>query len=79
MGDKESPRAPVSVMIARQLDQEKIDVLSKRVEALIASNTGLRTSAERNEKDTHDIVLYFQVGRCIEIDLPLFGISERWK
>lgn len=35
-------------------------MLSKRVEGLIDSNTGLRTSAERNEKDTHDIVIYFQ-------------------
>ena len=60
MSDGKSPRPPVSVMIGRQLDQEKIDVLSKRVEGLIDSNTGLRTSAERNEKDTHDIVIYFQ-------------------
>jgi hypothetical protein len=60
MADGKTPRPPVSVMIGRQLDQEKIDVLSKRVEGLIDSNTGLRTSAERNEKDTHDIVIYFQ-------------------
>lgn len=60
MSDGKTPRPPVSVMIGRQLDQEKIDVLSKRVEGLIDSNTGLRTSAERNEKDTHDIVIYFQ-------------------
>ena len=60
MADGKTPRPPISVMIGRQLDQEKIDVLSKRVEGLIDSNTGLRTSAERNEKDTHDIVIYFQ-------------------
>mmetsp|Transcript_2044 Transcript_2044/g.2009 ORF Transcript_2044/g.2009 Transcript_2044/m.2009 type:complete len:531 (-) Transcript_2044:42-1634(-) len=60
MTEKTSPRPPVSVLIGRQLDQEKIDVLSKRVETLISSNNGLRMSAERNEKDTHDIVLYFQ-------------------
>ena len=32
MTEKTSPRPPVSVLIGRQLDQEKIDVLSKRVE-----------------------------------------------
>jgi hypothetical protein len=32
MAEKTSPRAPVSVLIGRQLDQEKIDVLSKRVQ-----------------------------------------------
>lgn len=60
MSDGKTPRPPVSVMIGRQLDQEKIDTLSRRVEGLIDSNSTLRTSAERNEKDTHDIVIYFQ-------------------
>jgi hypothetical protein len=32
MTEKTSPRPPVSVLIGRQLDQEKIDVLSKRVQ-----------------------------------------------
>jgi hypothetical protein len=32
MDKNATPRPPVSVMIGRQLDQEKIDVLSKRVE-----------------------------------------------
>lgn len=63
MADKLSPRPPPSVSIGRQLDKEKIDVLSKRVENLVSSNNSLRTTAERNEKDTHDIVLYFQVYR----------------
>lgn len=60
MAEKTSPRAPASVSIGRQLDKEKINVLTKRIESLLSSNNSLRQSAERNEKDTHDIVLYFQ-------------------
>lgn len=79
----ETTKPPVSFRIGRQLDQEKIDVLTKRVDVsmsinkwaafellcliiyciqeLVASNTLLRSNADRNGKDTHDIVLYFQV------------------
>ena len=53
-------KPPVSFQVSRQLDQEKIDALSTRVESLLDSNNALRTSSTRNEKDTHDIVLYFQ-------------------
>jgi len=42
------------------MDQEKIDFLSKRVQELIGANNDLRTNAEKNERDTHDIVLYYQ-------------------
>lgn len=49
-----------SFQISRQLDQEKINFLTKRVEELLKSNNDLRTSGSRNEKDTHDIVVYFQ-------------------
>lgn len=56
----EVQKPPVSYRIGRQLDQEKIDVLTKRVEELVGSNTVLRANADRNGKDTHDIVLYFQ-------------------
>jgi len=49
-----------SFQITRQLDQEKINFLTKRIDELLKSNNDLRTSASRNEKDTHDIVLYFQ-------------------
>lgn len=51
---------PKAYKISRQLDQERIDFLSKRIEDLLGSNGELRTSSSRNEKDTHDIVLYFQ-------------------
>eukprot|EP01035_Chromulina_nebulosa_P018387 gene18387-24086_t len=49
-----------SLVISRQLDQEKINFLVKRVEDLLSSNNQLRSTAFKNEKDTHDIVLYFQ-------------------
>ena len=52
--------APQAYKISRQLDQERIDFLAKRVEDLLGSNNDLRSSSSRNEKDTHDIVLYFQ-------------------
>ena len=52
--------APKSYKISRQLDQERLDFLAKRVEELLGSNNVLRSSSSRNEKDTHDIVLYFQ-------------------
>jgi hypothetical protein len=52
--------APQAYKISRQLDQERIDFLAKRVEDLLGSNNNLRSSSSRNEKDTHDIVLYFQ-------------------
>lgn len=52
--------APQAYKISRQLDQERIDFLAKRIEELLGSNNELRTTSSRNEKDTHDIVLYFQ-------------------
>ena len=52
--------APQAFKISRQLDQERIDFLAKRIEELLGSNNELRASSSRNEKDTHDIVLYFQ-------------------
>ncbi|RYY84924.1 hypothetical protein EON63_08320 [archaeon] len=58
--DKGQEKAPIAFQISRQLDQEKIHFLSNRVEDLIRSNSELRSSATQNEKDTHDIVLYFQ-------------------
>lgn len=53
-------KAPIAFQISRQLDQEKIHFLAARVEELLKSNSDLRSSASQNEKDTHDIVLYFQ-------------------
>lgn len=59
LGDK-TAAVPKSFKISRQLDQEKIDFLSTRINEILSSNTELRQSSSRNEKDTHDIVLYFQ-------------------
>lgn len=59
LGDK-TASVPKSFKISRQLDQEKIDFLSTRINEILSSNTELRQSSSRNEKDTHDIVLYFQ-------------------
>ena len=51
---------PQTYAIGRQLDQEKIDQLTKRLQNLVQNNQGLRTSTERNEKDTH-VILYHAV------------------
>ena len=53
-------KPPAPFKVSRQLDQEKIDFLTDRVKSLITNNDSLRNSTSRNEKDTHDIVLYFQ-------------------
>ena len=59
--DKDDPfKPPAAFKISRQLDQEKIEFLDKRINELLKSNNELRSSSNRNEKDTHDIVLYFQ-------------------
>mmetsp|Transcript_12527 Transcript_12527/g.12611 ORF Transcript_12527/g.12611 Transcript_12527/m.12611 type:complete len:537 (+) Transcript_12527:235-1845(+) len=60
MAENDKPIPPPSFQISRQMDQEKIDVLTKRIEELIAINNNLRTSAEKNEKDKQDIYLYYQ-------------------
>ena len=46
--------------VARQLDQEKIVVLTDRVEKLLKSNTILRNGASQNEKNAHDVELYYR-------------------
>lgn len=51
---------PKELAVSRQLDRDRIDNLSNRVKELVTSNDDLRSSSNRNEKDTHDIVLYFQ-------------------
>lgn len=58
-GAKSAPN-PEGFLISRQLDQERIDNLSQRVHDLVTSNNQLRASSNRNERDTHDIVLFFQ-------------------
>ena len=57
---KQEGAQPPSFLISKQLDAEKIHLLTKRIDELIGSNDELRTSSSKNEKDTHDIVLYFQ-------------------
>ena len=46
--------------VARQLDQEKISVLSDRVDKLLKSNTILRNGTSKTEKDAHDVELYYR-------------------
>jgi hypothetical protein len=58
--EKDKGITQASFQISRQLDQEKISFLTKRIDELLKSNNDLRGNASRNEKDTHDIVLYFQ-------------------
>ena len=53
-------KASKSLHIARQLDQEKIDILSERIEKLLRSNNTLRNGTSKNEKDSHEIALYFK-------------------
>lgn len=70
INDQEA-KVPPSFQISRQLDQEKINFLTKRIEELLKSNNELRTGASQNEKDTHDIVLYFQREMEIKDDIIL--------
>lgn len=53
-------KAAKSSQIARQLDHEKIDALSDRIEKLLKSNNTLRNGTSKNEKDSHEIALYFK-------------------
>ena len=46
--------------VARQLDHEKIGVLTDRVEKLLKSNTLLRNGASQNEKNAHDVEMYYR-------------------
>jgi chromosome segregation ATPase len=67
----EDAKFPPAFQISRQLDQEKINFLTRRVDELIQSNNDLRTSSGQNEKDTHDIVIYFQREMEIKDDVIL--------
>lgn len=67
----EDARYPPSFQISRQLDQEKINFLTARVSELVQSNNDLRLSSGQNEKDTHDIVIYFQREMEIKDDVIL--------
>lgn len=54
VNDKVVP--PASFHLSRQLDQERIDYLTKRVDELLSSNNSLRSSSSKNGK--HDSLLY---------------------
>lgn len=69
--EKVLDKPPPAFQIARQLDQEKINFLALRIEELARSNNELRSGASQNEKDTHDIVLYFQRELEIKDDIIL--------
>jgi myosin heavy subunit len=71
MNTGEPERVPPAFQISRQLDQEKMNFLTKRIEELLRSNNELRSGASQNEKDTHDIVLYFQREMEIKDDIIL--------
>ena len=68
---KMEEKIPTSYKIGRQLDTEKIHFLNSRVNELIKSNKELRQSSGQTEKDTHDIVLYFQREMEIKDDVIL--------
>lgn len=53
-------KASKALHITRQLDLEKIEVLSERIEKLLKSNNTLRNGTSKNEKDSHEIALYFK-------------------
>jgi hypothetical protein len=43
-----------------QLDQDKINALSKRVDEAVAERMELHRKLDKGEKDTHEFVNYFQ-------------------
>jgi hypothetical protein len=49
-----------AIYVSRQLDQEKIDILTDRIEKLLKSNNILRNGATKAEKDAHDVAMYFK-------------------
>lgn len=71
MNAEKGEKFPAAFQISRQLDQEKIAFLTDRISDLVKSNNKLRASSGQNEKDTHDIVLYFQREMEIKDDIIL--------
>uniref|UniRef100_A0A7S2UZS8 Cilia- and flagella-associated protein 157 n=1 Tax=Fibrocapsa japonica TaxID=94617 RepID=A0A7S2UZS8_9STRA len=54
------PGYPDALELTRQLDQEKIEGLDRRVEMLKKENDVLKGKLAKSEKDTHEFVAYFQ-------------------
>ena len=46
--------------LTHQLEQAKLDDLTKRFDTLRQENELLKTRLEKSEKDTHEFVAYFQ-------------------
>ena len=51
---------PDVLKLTRQLEQDKLDSLSRRHEILRKENEQLKARLEKGEKDTHEFVAYFQ-------------------
>ena len=51
---------PEVLKLTRQLEQDKLDSLSRRHEILRKDNEMLKARLEKGEKDTHEFVAYFQ-------------------
>ena len=54
------PAFPAAHDLTRQLDQENIELLTGRVEALRADNERLKAEMAKSQNDTHEFVAYFQ-------------------
>ncbi|CAM9681580.1 unnamed protein product [Pylaiella littoralis] len=59
LGDM-TPAYPGVAELTRQLDQEKVAMLSKRVDDLRNQNQDLKNKIFKSENDTHEFVAYFQ-------------------
>eukprot|EP00904_Undaria_pinnatifida_P006154 jgi/Undpi1/2669/HiC_scaffold_13.g06047.m1 len=55
-----TPSYPGVAELTRQLDQEKIAMLSKRVDDLRNQNQDLKNKIFKSENDTHEFVAYFE-------------------
>lgn len=57
---EKEPHLPPALVVARQLDQERLAALSQRTEKLVLSNSQLRADALRNEKAQTEMVAHYQ-------------------
>ena len=49
-----------ATLFNRQLDLDKVEELKERVEKMRQENEALKLRMEKQEKDTHEFVAYFQ-------------------
>ena len=60
-GSKNNDKAKDAMMtMFHQLDQDKINVLTRRVDETISEKMELQRKVEKGEQDTHEFVNYFQ-------------------